>query len=365
MVDVRLMKKQAVISVAAGKSQVLVIEKAKKMGYAVIGIDRDPNAAGFQFCDECINLSTYESAPVIEQLKQLQKKYEFKGVLNRSFGIPVITTAEICDAFHLHGVSPAAARIVIDKSSLISFCNENNIPAPLNVAVESLQEIRQELIKFPCVVKPALPVTGKSGVTKVERVQDLDVAFNKAKNASITGVVNIEEYIEGRDVVLMSVVNGGRVYSITLLDEVTAINDKGEFYGVGYAVPSVFTSFQEEKNILALAQQIVDKLRLDTSVFLMSCRCDFGRAPKLIEIHLDFGGDLVLDHLMPASADFDVLASFVGALIGDVPELPKNNFRPTAIIYGEGKGLVSDKPHTLIHAGTRDELDREIYRQIN
>jgi len=358
------MKKHALISIAAGKSQVLVIEKAKKLGYAVIGVDQNPNAAGFKFCDERINLSTYDSVPIIENLKQFQSKYEFKGVVNRSFGIPVITTAEICDEFNLPGVSPAAAKIVIDKSRLISFCNRNNIPAPLNIIAESLQKVRRELIKYPCIIKPALSVAGKSGVIMVEQERDVVPAFIREKNASVTGIVSIEEYIEGSDVTLMSVVKEGRVFPITLLDEITAINDDGGFYGVGYSVPSTFTGSQDEENLLSLAQQLVDKLCLATTVLLMSCRCDCGKVPKLIEAHLDFGGDLVLDHLIPSSTDIDVLAVFIATLVGDMPVFPKNNFRPTAIIYGKGRGLVSDKPYSLISAKTTGALSKKLIRQI-
>jgi len=358
------MKKHALISIAAGKSQVLVIAKAKSLGYAVIGVDREPNAAGFDLCDERINLSTYESAPIIEQLKLLQSQYEYKGVLNRSFGIPVVTTAEICTEFNLPGISPDAAKIVIDKSKLISFCNRNNIPAPLNMPVESLQDIPRELIKCPCIVKPALSEAGKSGVIMVGNEQDVEEAFIRAKQASVTGMVNIEEYIEGSDVTLMSIVKEGRVYPIALLDEITDIDDDGGFYGVGYAVPSIFSGRQEEIDLLALAQNLVDKLCLATTVLLMSCRCNPGKEPKLIEVHLDFGGDLVLDQLIPASTDIDVLAYFIAILIGDMSEPPKIDFRPTAIIYGKGRGLVSDKPYTLINAETTGELGKKLIRQI-
>ena len=39
--------KDAIVSVAAGTSQLALIRAAKRLGYAVIAVDRDPNAPGF------------------------------------------------------------------------------------------------------------------------------------------------------------------------------------------------------------------------------------------------------------------------------------------------------------------------------
>ena len=284
--------RKAVIIIAAGNNQVLVIKKAKKMGFAVICIDRDPNAIGFQFCDEKINLSTYESKPIIAYLKKLQKKYEFFGVINRSSGIPVITCAEICSTFKLPGINPTAAKNIIDKSELMSFCKINNISAPFSISARIFAEIDNKSIKFPCIVKPALSIIGKSGVVMVKNEEELEIAFNIAQKSSINGIVDIEEYVKGYDITLMAIVRNGVIYPITLLDEINSIDDNGKIFGIGFAVPSIFSGRQEEDKILSLAQKIVRAFKLDTTVFLISCRCDFGQNPKLIEIHLDFGGIL-------------------------------------------------------------------------
>lgn len=346
--------KKAVISMAAGKSQLLIIKKAKELGYSVIGIDKDPNAVGFSECDEKINLSTYDSLSIIKHLKKISGLYDIKGVLNRSSGIPALTTAEICKQFNLPNVEPSAAEIIIDKSSLMAFCRENNISVPSSVSVDTIEHLNVEEINYPCVVKPSFSVYGKCGVTMVCDDTSLHAAIVQAKKYSEYGVVEIEEYIQGYDVTLMSVVNDGKIHVITLLDEENVVENNGEIHAKSYSVPSVFSGKNEETYIVELAKDLVEKFSIKTSMFLMSCRCEKNKKPYLIEIHLDFGGDLVLDNLIPASTDFDVLSYMILNLTGVDKNIPKIKFKPTAVIYDSDSKFGAKSK--LIYADTQREL---------
>jgi carbamoylphosphate synthase large subunit len=349
--------KKAVISIAAGKNQLAIIKKAKELGYVVIGVDKDPGAIGFRYCDEIINLSTYDAEPIINNLKRFHNIYEIKGVLNRSSGIPALTTAEICKYLNILNVKPASAKTILDKSLLINFCNENNIPAPWNISINSLEDSALNELEFPCVVKPSFSVFGKLGVTKVEDKKSLLKALEQAFKYSSTGIVEIEEFIEGYDVTLMAVVHRGKVYVLTLLDEENNVSSNGEIYAKSYSVPSVFSGKKLEKDIYKLADELVVKLNIDTSMFLMSCRCKENTIPKLIEIHLDFGGDLVLDNLIPASTDFDILAYCISILSDTHQELPEISFKPAAVVYNR-KSKNLDNSFSIMHAKSPAELDR-------
>ena len=41
-----------VVCLAGGKSQLIVVQKAKELGYAVLAVDRNPNAPCFALSDE-------------------------------------------------------------------------------------------------------------------------------------------------------------------------------------------------------------------------------------------------------------------------------------------------------------------------
>jgi biotin carboxylase len=224
----------------------------------------------------------------------------------------------------------------------------------------SFEDIDTARLRYPCVVKPALSLVGKSGVRVVKATDGLASAFREALKASINGVVNVEELVPGRNVALMAVVHEGRLSPITLFDELNSTDDGGSLRGVARVVPSVFSGRPEEERIVALGQKVVDQFGLDTTAFVMSCRCSQGGRPKLIEVHLEIGGDLVHDVLLPASTSFDVLAYVIQTLAGDSRHHETIEFRPAAVIFGQGEGLVSERPYDVLTAPSRAALERTL-----
>lgn len=352
--------KPAIICLAAGKSQLIVIKKAKELGFVVLAIDCNPDAPGFSLSDERIVLSTYEAKPIIRQLHTLEDRYQLSGVVNRSSGIPVVTASEICQEFALPGIPPASARIIIDKSQLMKVCTMHGIAAPTCQSASSLAEVDRSCLRFPCVVKPALSIVGKSGVRIVQDANALSAAFTAAKAVAMNSIVNIEELMQGRDVSLISVVQRGQLYPITLLDELNMTDSKGNIKGTGFAVPSIFSGQPEEALIIDLGRQIVDSFKLNTTAFNMSCRCESGGTPRLVEIHLDLGGDLVLDALLPESTSFDVLSFAILSLAGENPSCKNINFIPSAVIFSKGEGLVSERPYKILSEPDRILLEQTI-----
>ncbi|KKS33158.1 MAG: ATP-grasp domain protein [Parcubacteria group bacterium GW2011_GWC2_42_12] len=350
----------AIVCLAAGKSQLIVIEKAKELGLSVIAVDRDPNAPGFALSDEKIELSTYDATPIINKLYSLKDKYKLIGVVNRASGPPVVTAAKICQVFELPGVPPKSASIIVNKSQLMAACSGRGIATPACQAVSSLEDINYEHLDLPCIVKPSLSLVGKKGVRLVLKKDSLPEAFMAACQAAMNGIVNVEEFVPGRDVSLMGVVVKGQLHCITLLDELNVTDSNGNIKGVGFAIPSVFSGQPEEASIIGMAKKIVDSFKLDTTAFNMSCRCESRGTPRLVEIHLDLGGDLILDALIPESTSFDVLEFMFRALTGEKPVLQNITFNPVAVIFGEGEGMVSERPYNILTAQDRTSLERSL-----
>jgi len=348
----------AVVCIGAGKWQVIVIRKAKELGLAVIAVDRDPDAPGFALSDERLVLSTQDAGPIINRVSELRARYQLVGVVNRSSGIPVVTAAKTAQAYGLPGVPCDSARTIVDKAKFQKACAAKGLHMALRQSVSTLAKLRPSHVTFPCVLKPAMSMVGKSGVRIVTNAASLADAFAAAQAASVNGVVNVEEFVSGRDVSLVAFVARGRLYALTLLDELNVSCDPGFVKGVGFAVPSLFTGYPEESHIIDLACQIVKDFGLDTTPFMLSCRCAFGGLPTPIELHLDLGGDLILDALLPASSSLDVLEFAINLQIGKCLEPVSPAFRASAVIYSEGDALVSDRPHRIFTAPDRQTLER-------
>jgi formate-dependent phosphoribosylglycinamide formyltransferase (GAR transformylase) len=309
--------KSALISVGAGESQVFLIEKMKELGYAVISVDCNPEAPGFEYSDEAICLSTYEAAPVIAKLDGFTDRYELKGVFTRSSGPPVVTTAVIAEHFGLPGVTKDAASVIINKGSLMELCKSKGIVTPQTRLINEADHLDLMARRLPCIVKPALALVGKSGVVLVRKGEEIEPAFAAARSVSYTGEVLLERFVPGDDVGLMSVVFEGKVYPVVMLMEMNEFDSNGKLSSKGVTMPYEPPK-KVSRSIYGLAQSIVDAAGVGYGPFLMSCRCTEGSVPVPIEIHLDFGGDGILDELFRMSTDFDFIKYAIGVVLGTV-----------------------------------------------
>lgn len=352
-------KRGAVVCIAAGVQQRPVVRAARALGLEVIGVDRDPDAAAFPDCDDHVVASTHDAGAVIAALAPLRARHRFQGVLVRSAGPPVVTAAEVARFLGLPGVPPESACTIIDKERLNGACRAAGIAVPELRAGATLDEIAPGSLRFPCIVKPALGLVGKRAIRLVSQPGELARAFEHARAASLTGRVNVEAFVPGLDVGLVSVVRDGVLEPITLIDEWNELDATGTLRPRGVAAPSRFSGGPEEAAILALAQRLVERFGLRRSAFMMAVRITPGGEPVLTEIHLDLGGDRILDDLLPASAPFDVLTHSVASLSGIASDAVSHAFQPAGILFHDGPAAVGPAPRSarVLIADDRRALD--------
>lgn len=348
----------AVICMAAGESQIPVIMAAKALGYVVIAVDRNPRAPGFERADISLVLSTYKAEPIIRSLNNLVQKFRFVGIINRSSGPPVVTTSVITNTLGLPGIHPESARIAIDEGKLLTFCAKHGILAPCVFSLEANDDLPENL-KMPVIVKPALSLVGKSGVHWVKHVEDLRPAVTEAMSCAVNGRVNIEQAVEGSDIVLMSLVHDGLLHPLVLLDEINNINDHGRVEGLAFVVPSRFHGTIVQTNAESVGQRFTSALRIETAPCMLSFRLAPNGELYLIEAHLDLGGDRILDYLLPASTEFDALEWLVKCLAGQFqPARP--TFRPAAVVFQRGENLTGSRPFEVWKGQSSEELAQRI-----
>jgi hypothetical protein len=352
---------KALICIGAGKSQQPVISTAKELGYAIIAIDQNPSAPGFKIADEKLVLSTFDAIPLIESIKSLSQKYNIMGILNRSSGPPVVTAARLAKFLQLPYYSENSAIKIVNKHLLMELCGKYGIPAPKSYALTKNEELNKKEIQYPCVVRPSLSLVGKSGITILNEENELDDALGHAFDSTINDYIIIDEYINGHDISFVSFVEGGELEPICLLDEINANDNKGKMVGEGFAMPSIHESSRVNKQVLLSAEKIVDAFEIKRSPLMASFRIDENQTPKLIEVHLDMGGDLLIEKLFPKALNYNFLKYGIQLLAGEQPIKPAVIIKPTAIIFDKGEEIISEKRNTVIQAKDRMELDRLIH----
>ena len=318
--------KKAIISIAAGSSQEALIKRIKERGYSVIGVDRNPEALGFEFCDECIIESTHNAEPIIEKLENLKQKWEFSGIITKSSGMPVVTAAEIAKYFNLQYVLPNIAENIPDKGQLIPTLNEKGIPAP-KVKVISAKGIADVDFPPPFFVKPSVCFKSHTAMTKVEKYASLQQAIKWAMDASDTGRVNVEQFINGIDILTIDWVYDEKIIHVATIEEINS----GEpyFYGLGWKIP---VSSESETIASELQKQFIDAMDINYTSVETAMKID-GDEAYIYEVGLDLGGDGVPEVLLPYSLNYDLLDNAIDLAIGKSPKTPQISAIPSYLRF--------------------------------
>ena len=355
------LKNFAVICLAAGKSQLPVISKAKSLGYTIVAIDQNKEAPGFKYADYKIYQSTYDADLIIEELEKLNKKLEWAGVINRSSGPPVISAAKICKYFNLPGVPVESAVSLVNKDQMRTACSKRNIPTP-DYEIYDVDECNSVNIdKLPVVVKPALSLVGKSGVCVIRSEDKIKSSIQYATENTINKKILLEEFLKGPDLSLISFVNEGQLFPLCLLEEINIENKDGTLSPRGYKTHDSDND-NWTKQAHEIAKKIISKFKIERSAFMISFRSDSNNNLRLIEVHLDIGGDLMIEAFYPKAFHFDFLKLAVEMAVG-VAECPATiKVKPTAIYYNEGNELSTDLKYKIFTADTNLILEEKILR---
>jgi len=185
--------------VGSGEFQLPAVIKAKEMGLKVIATDINPNAAGFKYAD------SYEIIDIKDKEKNLAvaKKFDIDGIIGIVSEFSVRTVSYIAEQLNLPGLNYNAAVAVTDKAIMREKFAEAGLPSPKFFKIEDKNEALNAVseLGLPVVMKPT-DNSGSRGVTKIERLQDLDASFKLAKENSNSGNIIVEEFIEGSEMTI-------------------------------------------------------------------------------------------------------------------------------------------------------------------
>ena len=111
---------------------------------------------------------------------------------------------------------------------------------------------------------------------------------------------------------------------------------------------------------LEISQKLANIFEIERSPWNISFRSDSNNNLKLIEVHLDLGGDLLIEEVFPKALPFNFLHLAINLASGEKRYLKKFDIKPTAILYEEGTNLVNEKDFNIFSEKTQKLLDQKI-----
>ena len=111
---------------AAGILQIIVIKKAKAMGYYVIAADGNPNACGFQYADKAICANITDE----EEMLRIAREEEVDGVIHPCSEVSMNVMGRINDELGLAGITREQAIRATNKHLMREAFEKGNAPSP-------------------------------------------------------------------------------------------------------------------------------------------------------------------------------------------------------------------------------------------
>ena len=230
------MKGKRIIIIGAGLLQVPAIQIAQEMGLYTIVFDYNKDAHGMKIADYPMVVSTRDVDGSVRAARDLSQKMEIHGVI--TVGTDASTTvAAVANALGLPGNRFEDAYAASNKIRMRERFKKNNVPQPNFFPVWNYEEAMEAYkhLDKPVVVKPADNM-GARGVMKVSNENDILAAFNRAKSASPSGEVIIEEFMDGPELSIDMLIYNDEIYVTGVADRI--IEFPPFFIETGHIMPS-------------------------------------------------------------------------------------------------------------------------------
>jgi len=266
----------------------------------------------------------------------------FAGILTWSEAL-LERTAEAAAQLGLAHMSTEAVRNCRDKSATRRLLEKAGVPSARYEVADSLDEAREaaERIGYPVVVKPRA-LAGSSGVVLARTSAELDRLHRHAAEAAFPGLdplhgLMVEEYLDGPEISVDSVVVDGAVHCVNLAYK--RIGYPPFFEEVGHLVrPWRHEPWADE--LIDMVERVHAALEVATGVTHAELRLT-RNGPRLVELNGRLGGDYI-PLLGKLATGVDLTAAAMDAARGVLPRLRPDRDRCAEVrfCYPEQDGVV-------------------------
>ena len=186
------MDKKSVLIFGVGELQKSIINRAKKMGLYVVGIDPCEDAA----CRDEVDAFEIVGGQDYEGTLAVARKYNVAAVVTAATDKPLVMMARVAKELGLRFYSEETAIWSTDKYQMKQRFIEGGIPCARGKVIKSVDEAKD--LDFPLILKPR-DNSGSRGVILCRDMQSLQNAMDEALQYTRLDSVLVEEYIEGQE----------------------------------------------------------------------------------------------------------------------------------------------------------------------
>lgn len=310
------MKRPRILIVGGGANQARLVDEANRRGFVTVVTDINQSPPGKVLADFFYQIDTTNKS---ENLK-IARFHEINAVVTDQSDAAVPTTSYVAEQLNLPGIKTQTARLFTNKSLMREVLSQS-LPhlSPSHFASFSdhlsalryLQTLGEKLDQT--IVKP-IDSQGSKGVSRLlssNPVIQLNTAFGESRSGSVI----LEEFVEGTEYCIDSVVIGGKATSLAIGRKEHYISNECLDQRISFD-----GSFTDEcaKSLVGVNQQVITALGLHTGL----AHAEFIANEKrilVVEIAARGGGSGIANTIVPHISGFNTTSFLLDFVTGIRP----------------------------------------------
>ncbi len=294
---------------AGACSQIELLKQLKDRGYYTILADNNVNAVARPFADQFVKVDLLN----VEAVKKVAEEEKVDFVITVCADQVLITVAKVSAELGLPCyIDVETACDVSDKSHMKAIFREHGIPSSKHIFMDNLDVEKIADMEYPLVVKPADAYSSK-GVRKATNFAELQEFFADAANISRSGIVIVEEFVEGAELTVDYQIVDGKAYLISA-SNTEKVDYKDRFLAFRTRFPAAVSAETLER-VRQIGQKIADAFGLKNTPMLVQLLTDDKRESVLEFCARTGGGAKYL--LLKKASGFDPITAVIDLTLGN------------------------------------------------
>mgnify|MGYP001770931753 CR=1 FL=1 len=331
-----------ILFLGGSKFQIPPIRYAREQGHYVITCDYLPENPGHKFADEYHNVSTTDKDAVLE----LAKKLNIDGIVAYASDPAAPTQSYVGNKLGLPSNPYESVEILARKDLFRNFLEKHNFLVPKSRSFYNLEDAKNwiEELTFPIIVKP-VDSSGSKGVTKVEKKEDVNSAFEYALSFSREKKIVLEEFFvrDGYQVAGDGfVVDGKLVFRCWANEHFDKLCNP--LVPIGESFPSIMNNYTLEQ-CHAETQRLLDLLNIKMGALNFDFHYNKNGDFSFLELGPRNGGNLIPE-VIKYSTGVDLVKYTVNSALGidcsNLKMVDTKGFYSSYMLHSLKDGIVKD-----------------------
>lgn len=293
--------------------QIVLINQLKERGIYTILADNNLNAVARPYADDFVKADILN----VEVVKQITVEKQVDFLIAVCADQVLLTVAKVSEELGLPCyIDYDTACKVSDKGYMKDIFHQFGIPSSKHVFMSEIDESKIAQMQYPLVVKPVDAYSSK-GVRKCCNRDELEMFFAEAAKISRSGVVIVEEYVEGAEITVDFEIVDGKAILLSA-SNTEKVNYQDRFLAFRTRFPAAVSPETIER-IKVIGQKIADAFELKNSPMLIQLLTD-DKKESVLEFSARTGGGAKY-LLIKMATGFDPITAVVDLTLGNRVEV--------------------------------------------